>query len=90
MQDAYQAGSGEVIDFTRYSNTEHDLALCYTNDMVDAINATWNAYHSKTQHQIFAADGFKNTRYIVYGGLKLIAYMLQITLDITPKSIQLI
>ena len=45
---------GQIIDFTRYGNTEHDLALCHTNDMVDAINKTWNEHYAKTKDkQIF-------------------------------------
>ena len=49
LQDAYTASNGGEIDFTRYGNTEHDLALCYTNDAVDAINKKWNEHYSK-QH----------------------------------------
>ena len=47
LQDAYKTRMGQIIDFTRYGNTEHDLALCHTNDMVDAINKTWNEYYAK-------------------------------------------
>ncbi len=36
--DATQLRNHQSIDFTRYGNTEHDLALCHTNDMVDAVN----------------------------------------------------
>ena len=64
---------GQTIDFTRYGNAEHDLALCHTNDMVDAINKKWNVHYAKTKDKQLA-DGFENTKYIIYVGLKLMAY----------------
>ena len=30
LQDSYKARMGQIIDFTWYGNTEHDLALCQT------------------------------------------------------------
>ena len=74
LQDAYKARMGQIIDFTRYGNTEHDLALCHTNDMVDAINKTWNEHYAKTKDKQIIVDGFENTKYIIYVGLKLMAY----------------
>ncbi len=38
LQDAYKASNGEQINLNNYTNIEHPLALCYTNDAVDAIN----------------------------------------------------
>ena len=32
LQDAYRARMGHAIDFTRYGNEEHELALCHTSD----------------------------------------------------------
>ena len=74
LQDAYTASNGGEIDFTRYGNTEHDLALCHTNDMVDAINKKWNEHYAKTKDKQIIVDGFENTKYIIYVGLKLMAY----------------
>ena len=74
LQDAYKARMGQIIDFTRYGNTEHDLALCHTNDMVDAINKTWNEHYAKTKDKQIIVDGFENTKYTIYVGLKLMAY----------------
>ena len=65
---------GQIIDFTRYGNTEHDLALCHTNDMVDAINKTWNEHYAKTKDKQLNVNGFENTKYIIHVGLKLMAY----------------
>ena len=58
----------QIIDFTRYGNTEHDLALRHTNDMVDAINKTWNEHYAKTMM------GSRILNFFIYVGLKLMAY----------------
>ena len=49
LQDAYAASNGGEINFSNYDKTEQPLALCHTNDAVDAINKKWNNYHAK-QH----------------------------------------
>lgn len=74
LQDAYKAKMGQAIDFTRYDKQEHDLALCHTNDMVDAINTKWNEHCAKTKDKQIVVDGFENTKYIIYVGLKIMAY----------------
>ena len=38
LQDAYKCADGEKIEFDSYGHDEHDLALCYTNAAVDAVN----------------------------------------------------
>ena len=60
---------GQPIDFTRYGNTEHDLALCHTSDMVDAINTKWNEHHAETKDKQLVVDGFEKIKYIIYVGL---------------------
>ena len=64
----------QTIDFTKYNNKEHDLAICHTNDMVDAINKTWNEHYAETKDKQIVVDGFDNTKYIIYAGLKVMAY----------------
>jgi ATP-dependent exoDNAse (exonuclease V) alpha subunit len=72
--DAKQLRDGKTIDFTRYGNIEHDLALCHTNDMVDAINKKWNDHYAKTKNQKLAVTGFDGTKYVIYAGLKVMAH----------------
>ena len=49
LQDAHKARMGRTIDYTRYGNKGHGLALCHTNDMVNTINKKWNEFHAKTK-----------------------------------------
>jgi hypothetical protein len=72
--DAKQLREGKTIDFTQYGDIEHDLALCHTNDMVDAINKKWNDHYAKTQKKQLAVNGFDGAKYIIYAGLKIMAY----------------
>ncbi len=74
LQDAHAAANGESIDFTKYGSIEHELALCYTNDAVDAINKKWNAHHAKQHTHTKEVCGFGNTKFIVYVGLRIMAY----------------
>jgi hypothetical protein len=73
LQDAYLASSGESIDITKYNNIEHPFALCFTNDMVNAINERWNKFYS-TGKRILKVTGFDNTEYNLYTGLVLMSY----------------
>ena len=72
LQDAHRCANGDSIDFTDYTKEEHDLALCWTNQAVDAINDKWNK-HFASGKQI-QVNGFKNSKYILHNGLKLMAY----------------
>jgi hypothetical protein len=72
--DAKLLRDGKTIDFTQYGNIEHDLALCHTNDMVDVINKKWNDHYAKTQKKQLAVNGFDGAKYIIYEGLKIMAY----------------
>ena len=65
---------GQSTDVIRYGNEEHDLTLCHRNDMVDAINTKWNAHYAKTTNKQLVVDGFENTKYMIYPGLKVMAY----------------
>ena len=46
LQDAHKCANGENIEFNDYTNEEHDLALCWTNQAVDAINQKWNKHYA--------------------------------------------
>jgi len=74
LQDAYSASKGYKIDFSRYKEVEHPLALCHTNDAVNAINKKWNEYYSQKQSTKKEVKGFDNTTFIIYDGLKSMAY----------------
>jgi len=49
LRDAHAASNGESIHFSEYKSVEHPLALCFTNDVVNAIDKTWNDYYA-AQH----------------------------------------
>ena len=55
----------QTIDFTKYNNKEHDLAICHTNDMVDAISKTWNGHYTKTKINKLLLMGL-NTPHILF------------------------
>jgi len=74
LQDAYAASNGEEINFSNYDKTEHPLALCHTNDAVDAINKAWNMHYAKQHSKTKEVKGFDNTTFIIYHGLKVMAY----------------
>ena len=74
LQDAYAASNGDAIDFTKYNNQEHELALCHSNDAVDAINRRWNEHYAKQHKRTKEVNGFDHTKFIMYPGLKLMAY----------------
>ena len=38
LRDAHAASNGDSINFSEYNTVEHPLALCFTNDAVNAIN----------------------------------------------------
>jgi len=72
LQDAHACANGEDIDFSNYSKEEHDLCLCWTNQAVNAINKKWNALNAKGKQ--IEVSGFKQSKYILHNGLKLMAY----------------
>ena len=74
LQDAHAAANGQDIDFTKYGSTEHELALCHTNDAVDAINKKWNEHYARQRTHKKEVCGFGNTKFILYIGLRLMAY----------------
>ena len=74
LQDAYSASNGDKINFTKYQSTECELALCHTNDAVDAINKKWNEHYAKQHTKQKEVIGFDNTKFIMYTGLMLMAY----------------
>ena len=72
MQDAKKCSDGEAIDFDKYGHTEHDLALCWTNQAVDAINKKWNDYYAPSEHAV--VKGAKQTTFKLHNGLRIMAY----------------
>jgi len=74
LQDAYSASKGDSINFSGYKEVEHPLALCHTNDAVDAINKKWNEHYAGKQTTKKEVKGFDNTTFIMYVGMKLMAY----------------
>ena len=74
LQDAYSASNGDKINFTKYQSTECELALCHTNDAVDAINKKWNEHYAKQHTKKKEVIGFDNTKFIMYVDLKVMAY----------------
>ena len=72
MQDAKKCSNGEAIDFNKYGHTEHDLALCWTNQAVDAINKKWNDYYAPSEHAV--VKGAKQSTFKLHNGLRIMAY----------------
>ena len=72
LQDAHKCANGESIEFNDYTNEEHDLALCWTNQAVDAINQKWNKHYANGKQ--LEVNGFKQSKYVLHVGLKLMAY----------------
>jgi hypothetical protein len=72
LQDAHKCANGESIDFDDYTKEEHDLCLCWANQGVDAINKAWNKHYANGKQ--LEVNGFKQSRYILHVGLKLMAY----------------
>jgi len=72
LQDAYKCAYGEQIQFDDYTKEEHDLSLCWTNQAVDAINKKWNKHYAHGQG--IEVNGFKQSKYILHNGLKIMAY----------------
>ena len=62
-EDAKKVRNKQTIDFTKYNNKEHDLAICHTNDMVDAINKKWNEHYAETKDKQIVVDGLKHRIY---------------------------
>jgi len=86
LQDAYKASNGDTINFKSYNNKEHPLALCHTNDAVNAINQHWNKLHATKHTKTKEVKGFDNTTYILYPGLKLMAYKTHSTYKFTNSQ----
>ena len=63
---------GEAIDFNKYGHTEHDLALCWTNQAVDVINKKWNDYYAPSDHAV--VKGAKQSTFKLHNGLRIMAY----------------
>ena len=57
LQDAHKCANGENIEFNDYTNEEHDLALCWTNQAVDAINQKCNKHYANGKQ--LEVNGFK-------------------------------
>ena len=74
LQDAYKCADGDKIDFDDYGHDEHDLALCYTNAAVDAVNEKWNTRYSSLSEHTVTVVGFKQSKYVLHEGLPLMAY----------------
>jgi hypothetical protein len=74
LQDAHKCARGEAIDFKNYTTEEHDLCLCWTNAAVDALNKKWNTHYAKQHDKTLEVDGFRQSKYILHEGLKLMAY----------------
>lgn len=72
LQDAHKCANGESIDFNDYTKEEHSLSLCWTNQAVDAINQKWNKHYANGKQ--VEVNGFKQSKYILHVGLKLMAY----------------
>ncbi len=72
LQDACKCANCESIDFNDYTKEEHDLSLAWTNHAVDAINKKWNKYYANGKQ--IEVSGFKQSKYILHVGLKLMAY----------------
>ena len=61
LQDAYKCSNGDAIDFNDYGNEEHDLALCWTNQAVDAVNKKWNKHYANGKQ--VEVNGFKQSKF---------------------------
>ena len=72
LRDAHAASNGEATNFSGYKSVEHPLALCYTNDAVNAINKKWNDYVA--QHTKKKVTGHDRIKVQVYVGSMLMAY----------------
>ena len=74
LRDAHAASNGESINFSDYKKEEYPLALCHTNDAVDAINKKWNDYYAAQHTQIKEVTGHDKIKFKLYAGLKVMAY----------------
>ena len=74
LQDAYKCASGESIDFATYTKQEAQLSLCWTNQAVDALNERWNKHNAKNAKKQVEVTGFKQSKFILHTGLKIMAY----------------
>ena len=48
------------------------MALCWTNQAVDAINDKWNKHYANGKQ--VEVIGFKQSKFILHNGLKIMAY----------------
>ena len=74
LKDTRAIRNGGTIDYSTYTAQEYPTALCHSNDAVDAINKTWNEYYAKQHTKTQIVNGFDNTKYILYQGLKMLSY----------------
>ena len=64
--------NGESIEFNDYTNEEHDLCLCWTNQAVDALNQKWNKHYAKGKQ--IEVVGYRQSKFILHKNSKLMAY----------------
>ena len=74
LKDTRAIRNGGTIDYSTYTAQEYPTALCHSNDAVDAINKKWNEYYAKQHTKTQIVNGFDNIKYILYQGLKMLAY----------------
>jgi hypothetical protein len=78
LQDAYRAVGGQDIGISKYSSIAKPLSLCFSNDMVNAVNNKWNTFysnqHSTNGGKILKVQGFDYTEYYLHKDLVLMAY----------------
>ena len=74
LKDTRAIRNGNTIDYSTYTAQEYPTALCHSNDAVDAINKKWNEYHAKQHIKTQIVNGFDNTKFILYKGLKMLSY----------------
>ena len=72
LQDAYECANGESIDFDNYTQKEHELCLCWTNQAEDALNEKLNVRYAKGKH--IEVAGAKQSKFILHNRLNIMAY----------------
>ena len=81
LQDAYACADGNDIDTNKYGIGEHDLAIAWTNDCVNALNTRWNQHYAQglDDDSKLLVDANDKTKIILHSGLLLMSY-------VTPRN----
>jgi len=63
------SANGESIEFNDYTEEEHDLCLCWTNQAVDAMHKKWNKHYANGKQ--VDVNSFKQWKYMLHVGIRI-------------------